>query len=148
MKATGENIKNLIVNGDKGKNLPDRIKLLRRILSMTQSQFAKYIGQSQSQVCALEQGVRKPSAKKIQQIAKRCQCNPIWLQEGIEEIDLIKAETNLKKKNSIEKILKITSVLTEDSLYYLEKQAELIFDIQVQKNKDIKNKQNPENTKK
>lgn len=135
MKATKENINNLIKNGDKGKNLPERIKLLRRILSMTQSQFAEYIGQSQSQVCALEQGYRKPSSKKIQQIAKRCRCNPIWLQEGIEEIDLLKAETNLNKKNSTEKIIKIASVLSEESLYYLEKQAELILEIQMEKNK-------------
>ena len=142
MKATRENINNLVENGDKGKNLPDRIKLLRRILGMTQSQFAKYIGQSQSQVCSLEQGNRRPSSKKIQQIAERCQCNPIWLQEGIEEIDLLKAETNINKKNSTEKILKIASVLSEESLYYLEKQAELILEIEMEKNKSPKNTSN------
>lgn len=145
MKASKENINNLLLNGDNGQNLPERVKLLRRILGMTQSQFAEYIGQSQSQVCALEQGTRKPSSKKIQQIAERCQCNPIWLQEGIEEISLLRAESNQKKRNYTEKIIKITSVLSEESLYYLERQAELILEIEMEKNKNQKDKQDSKN---
>lgn len=116
-----------------GLTLPQRFKLLRNINHMNQQQFAEFIGISQSQISAIESKVRKPSKKLLQRIASKCNCSVMWLGDGVTYTEIIKKEQDSFKRAEKEAIISLLEKMTTESLYYLRRQAELIYSLQIEK---------------
>ena len=60
--------------------IPDRLKIVRGTLSQTE--FAKRIGSSQSTVSGCEKGKQRPDSELIKKICNEFSVNPIWLLFG------------------------------------------------------------------
>lgn len=56
-----------------------RLKELRSSLSMTQVQFASYVGTNQVTLSAYETGSTNPSLEVVKEIAKKCNVSIDWL---------------------------------------------------------------------
>ena len=72
----------IIVNTERGEHLKERIKKLRKELSMTQAEFAQKIGTSQNVLANYEIGRRNPSNSVINNISKTFDVNEEWLRTG------------------------------------------------------------------
>lgn len=66
----------------------ERIKQLRKHLSLNQSDFASRLGVSQSAVAAWELGTRNPMDAVIQSICREFNVSERWLREGEGEMFL------------------------------------------------------------
>lgn len=77
--------------------IPTRIKTVRQKLNMTQSEFAKMIGCSKSQLTSVEVGRVNPSNQWITKLAKSANVSISWLLSGKGEI--------FTKENSNEDIM-------------------------------------------
>lgn len=60
----------------------DRIKKLRKVLDLTQSDFAARIGSTQNNIANYETGRRSPSAAAFNNICKEFNVNEEWLRTG------------------------------------------------------------------
>ena len=60
----------------------DRIKKLRKMLDLTQSEFAARIGSTQNNIANYETGRRSPSAAALNNICKEFKVNEEWLRTG------------------------------------------------------------------
>lgn len=60
----------------------NRIKKLRKILDLTQSEFAARIGSTQNNIANYETGRRSPSAAALNNICKEFKVNEEWLRTG------------------------------------------------------------------
>lgn len=60
----------------------ERIKKLRKVLDMTQAEFAEKIGTSQNVITNYEAGRRNPSRSVINNICKTFSVNEEWLRTG------------------------------------------------------------------
>lgn len=72
----------IIVSTERGEHLKERIKKLRKELSMTQAEFAQKIGTSQNVLANYEIGRRNPSNSVINNISKTFDVNEEWLRTG------------------------------------------------------------------
>lgn len=116
-----------------GLTISQRFKLLRGVNKMNQQEFARFIGISQSQVSAIESNVRNPSRKLLQVIASKCNCSVLWLGQGITYTDIIKKENDTFKREEKERIIGLLEKMNTEALYYLRRQAELIYNLQIEK---------------
>ena len=72
----------IIISTERGEHLKERIKKLRKELSMTQAEFAQKIGTSQNVLANYEIGRRNPSNSVINNISKTFDVNEEWLRTG------------------------------------------------------------------
>lgn len=63
-------------------NISERIRKLRRMLDLTQTEFADAIGSSQNTLANYEIGRRNPSNSVINNICKTFSVNEAWLRTG------------------------------------------------------------------
>lgn len=63
----------------------DRIKELRKMLNLTQAEFASKIGLSRNFIAQMETGTRFPSDRTIADICREFNVNESWLRNGIGE---------------------------------------------------------------
>ncbi len=61
---------------------PDRIKILREYLGLTQAEFAFRIGKEENTVNSWEAGRNTPHLSTVRQIAEKTGCNFHWLRTG------------------------------------------------------------------
>lgn len=66
--------------------MKDRIRKLRKILDLTQQEFAKKIGMSANVLTNYETGRRNPSKSVINNICKTFHVSEEWLREGTGEM--------------------------------------------------------------
>ena len=59
-----------------------RIKELRKVLSLTQSQFGEYIGVKGNTITNYEAGTRTPSDAHVLSICREFNVNELWLRHG------------------------------------------------------------------
>lgn len=60
----------------------ERMKAVRKALSLTQDKFGKALGLKQNTIAGYEMGIRKPSSAVITLICKEFGVNEIWLRTG------------------------------------------------------------------
>lgn len=89
-----------------GETVNKRIKELRKILGITQQEFANKLGVSRNTVASYEIGKSNPSEAAINNICTKCQVNKKWLVEGIGDPFL-----KLDRKDEI--IMWVTAALGE-----------------------------------
>lgn len=64
----------------------ERIKILRKTLNISQRDFGKKIGISDTAVSKLESGERNPSEQTLKSICREYNVNYVWLTEGLGEM--------------------------------------------------------------
>ena len=72
------------------KTIGERIKKLRKVLKMTQSEFAEAMGISRSYITEIERGAKIPTEKILYLISRTFNVSLKWLKEGEGEIFLPK----------------------------------------------------------
>jgi transcriptional regulator with XRE-family HTH domain len=65
-----------------GLKMNERIKSLRKSLSMTQEEFSKRIGLSRNFIAQVEIGTKTPSDRTISDICREFNVNEEWLRTG------------------------------------------------------------------
>ena len=65
-----------------GLKMNERIKSLRKSLSMTQEEFSKRIGLSRNFIAQVEIGTKTPSDRTISDICREFNANEEWLRTG------------------------------------------------------------------
>ena len=73
-------------------NINERIKILRKKLKLTQSEFAERIGITESAVCNYETGKRAISDQTIKSICREFNVNVLWLEKDEGEMFLPEPE--------------------------------------------------------
>lgn len=87
--------------------LKDRIKEIRTIRNLTQSEFAKILGTVQNTITGYETGRRNPSGSAMALMCEKFDVNEEWLRNGTgkmfldvpEEDEYFKAASEISKKN-------------------------------------------------
>lgn len=64
----------------------ERIKYLRKLLNLTQENFGSKVNLSQSQITAIETGVRVLTDRVVSDICREFQVNRQWLETGTEPV--------------------------------------------------------------
>lgn len=70
----------------------ERIKSLRKSLSMTQEEFSKRIGLSRNFIAQVEIGTKTPSGRTISDICREFNVNEEWLRTGNGEMFIEKSK--------------------------------------------------------
>ena len=85
----------------KGINMKDRIKLIRKEASLNQTEFGEKIGATTSAVSGWELGTRTPTEISIKAICREFNVNYPWLVDGIGEMhpEMNDVEAYCKSKN-------------------------------------------------
>lgn len=127
--------------------MKDRIKTIRKMARMNQTQFSKVIGVSQQTVTAYENGYRTPHPSVLQLICKEFDINSDWLISGVGEMKakvspqkeiadltlfLAASSPDSPKYQAIMKISKILEDLTDEEFDDLARTFQLfsgVFDI-------------------
>lgn len=65
--------------------LAEKLLLLRRRMKLTQERFAAHVGLSQQFVAELERGLKKPSLRSVEKIARACLVPVQWLVDDSED---------------------------------------------------------------
>ena len=73
-------------------SINERIKILRKKISLTQSEFAKRIGVTESAICNYENGKRAISEQTLRSICREFNANIVWLETGNGDMFLPKPE--------------------------------------------------------
>ena len=73
----------------------ERIKSLRKSLSMTQEEFSKRIGLSRNFIAQVEIGTKTPSDRTISDICREFNANEEWLRTGNGEMFIPKSKEQL-----------------------------------------------------
>lgn len=60
----------------------ERIKLLRKMLNLTQDEFSSKIGLSRNFIAQIETGTKNPSERTISDILREFKVNEAWLRTG------------------------------------------------------------------
>ena len=92
--------------------MKDRLKELRQVLKMNQTEFGKRIGLKQSSIAGYETGVRNPLDAVINSICKEFNVNESWLRTGEgdmftsipKEDEFFKAAASISKENDVDAI--------------------------------------------
>jgi len=71
--------------------LNERIKKLRKVIDLTQQEFADRIGATQNTIAGYESGRRKPSNTTINSICRIFDINEDWLRNGTGEMFIVKS---------------------------------------------------------
>ncbi len=70
-----------LIKGGDNMILGERIKLLRKTLNLSQSEFGKKLGITESAVCSYENNRRIPSEQVIMAICREFNVNRPWLMD-------------------------------------------------------------------
>lgn len=111
-------------------NIGYRIKQIRKVLDLTQTEFADRIGSVQNTVTGYESGRRNPSAPVISLICREFGVNEQWLRDGVGEmfdpsptsaLDALAKEQNLSHGEYIliEKLLHLKPEVRQGILNYI-----------------------------
>lgn len=73
----------------------ERIKLLRKTLSLTQDEFAEKLGLARNSIASYESGRRNPNDAIIKLICREFNVDYFWLTEGVGEMFMAFPETML-----------------------------------------------------
>lgn len=84
--------------------LNERLKKLRKVLGLTQHEFASRIGSVQNTITGYETGRRVPSNQVISLISKEFNVNENWLKTGEGEM-FIKLDNKTELENAIKTFL-------------------------------------------
>lgn len=76
--------------------MENRIKMLRKALDLTQTEFAKRIGSVQNTITGYESGRRTPSGQVVSLICREFGVNERWLRYGEGEMFAPQAENELE----------------------------------------------------
>lgn len=76
--------------------MENRIKMLRKALDLTQTEFAKRIGSVQNTITGYESGRRTPSSQVVSLICREFGVNERWLRYGEGEMFAPQAENELE----------------------------------------------------
>lgn len=106
----------------------NRIKQIRKIHNLTQSEFGKKIGVKANTITGYENGLRKPSNAIIQSICREFNVDYMWLTTGVGEMfcdtddDLMAAIDNIMfgENEFHKKLFKIVANMNDDDLKTLE----------------------------
>lgn len=97
----------MIERKEERKNLNERIKTLRKkVLNLTQEEFANRISSAQTTIAGYENGSREPSNIVISSICREFGVNEIWLRTGEGEM--------FQQMDQTEKIVRWASKITTD----------------------------------
>ena len=97
-------------------DIGNRIKLVRKRLKLSQSEFVKPLGVDRSHIAGIENGSRNPSEPLIKLI-HLCYCvNLTWLKTGQGRIDMTPTEIKEMMKNQVKHLSKETSLKAIKSL--------------------------------
>ena len=64
--------------------MKNRIKTIRRLFNLNQTDFAERIALTRSAICKIESGENNPSEQTLKLICKEFHISYLWLTEGIE----------------------------------------------------------------
>jgi transcriptional regulator with XRE-family HTH domain len=78
--------------GERIMDKNERIKTLRKKIKLTQSEFAKKIGVTESAICNYENGKRAISEQTLRSISREFNVNIVWLETGKGDIFLPEPE--------------------------------------------------------
>jgi transcriptional regulator with XRE-family HTH domain len=70
------------MNDAPAQTINQRLRLLRKILKLTQKKFAVVLALSQSQIASMETGEREVNSRTVKQICDSFGVNPRWLKKG------------------------------------------------------------------
>ena len=140
------------------ENIGQRIKQLRKMLGLTQKEFAEKIGKSTISIAKWEAGDRTPDESTLKLIAKEFNIDEEWLKTGEGEMFAGVPDANFPNTQplerlieSINKIEKVPSVVERILRNYYEKKdieeftnilAEVIEELKPKSNIDIGNVEN------
>ena len=103
----------------------ERIKLLRKMLNLTQDEFSSKIGLSRNFIAQIETGTKNPSERTISDILREFKVNEAWLRTG-------KGDTFQELPPEDETAAAISNVLEDinckNSIYTLVKELLLKYD--------------------
>lgn len=113
------------------KDICIRIKELRKLLNMSQVNFAKNLGVTNAHISKIEKGGTAPSDALTKLICREYEVNELWIKKGIEPIfldDLIeiveKTESNMIESTAIfNKLLSSNS----DSIRHVASELRMLF---------------------
>ena len=88
-----------------------RLKQLRKLLGLTQSEFAESIGIKQSSYSQIEKGIRPLMNRHIKSICLIYDVNEKWLRDGIEPI--------FSNKQQVKELMDLYDKLTSESQSYM-----------------------------
>lgn len=128
-------------NEKNGKKEPEpistRIKVLRQAKRMSQCEFAKMVGISQSMISSFEIGRRKPNNAVILHISEIMGCSYEWLKTGETDENVSPDEQIRKNQNQLNQIVNLCKKMNERTLYLACKEVELLYSVQIEE--DSKN---------
>ena len=87
-------------NDEEVKKMNGRIKLIRKTLGISQRDFGKKIGISDTAVSKLESGERNPSEQTLKSICREFNVDYFWLTEGADVDMFMKLPNTLMEKLS------------------------------------------------
>lgn len=126
-------------NEKNGKKEPEpistRIKVLRQAKRMSQCEFAKMVGISQSMISSFEIGRRKPNNAVILHISEIMGCSYEWLKTG--ETDEKVSPDEQIRKNQLNQIVNLCKKMNQRTLNLACKEMELLYSVQIEE--DSKN---------
>ena len=113
------------------ESIATRIRVIRRVKQMSQREFAAKIGVGQALISSFEQGRSIPNDIVIENISQITGCSSHWLKTGQRECDLIQdgGKQDAMKKH----IQELLDKMSPESLYFISKQADLVYCIQMEK---------------
>ncbi|MFG6325594.1 MAG: helix-turn-helix domain-containing protein [Lachnospiraceae bacterium] len=75
----------------------ERLKMLRKVLNLTQQKFATILGLKQNTISSYEMGRATPSNIIISSICQKFNVNENWLRDGIGEMFIRQTKDNPQK---------------------------------------------------
>ena len=60
----------------------ERVKILRKVLDLTQDEFSSKIGLSRNFIAQVETGAKNPSDRTVSDICREFKVNELWLRAG------------------------------------------------------------------
>lgn len=80
--------------------MKDRIKKIRQLTKLNQTEFAKKIALSRSAICKIERGENNPSEQTLKLICKEFNISYLWLTQGIGPMqELVDSSTQARIDN-------------------------------------------------
>ena len=113
------------------ESIATRIRVIRCVKQMSQREFAAKIGVSQALISSFEQGRSIPNDIVIENISQITGCSSHWLKTGQRECDLI--QDGGKQEAMKKHIQELLDKMSPESLYFMCKQADLVYCIQMEK---------------
>lgn len=108
--------------------MKDRIRKIRKLLNLTQQEFAKNIGSTQNVLANYEIGRRNPSNSVINNICKTFNVNEEWLRTGMGEIFKPTSQSELNALAEKYQLSKEATILIEKFIKLKREQQDAIIE--------------------